>query len=230
MFSTCDAPSAVLIGHVPRGIETPESTMSVLEHAINKYRNRTLIYTVLGSSQLRLGWKFWQKHISDNINVFQLNLSEAKDFFSEDAQPATINTVLDCLREMRVSAVLTMDKFGALAIHSKSDDIYVAWPIVNAYDVVDSTGAGDAFAAGMVSVLSDIGPAFTENDFQLALVEGSRWAGATCTTIGGAGRAPGKELSAFVENNKKCKRNNVETRKPINMQELLTFIDLAFQS
>ncbi len=230
MYSICDAPSALLIGHVPRGLETPEATASVVEHAIDKYRNRTLIYTVLGSSQLRLGWRFWQNHISDNINVFQLNLAEAKSFFAEGDQPATINTVLERLREMQVSAVLTMDKFGALAIHSGSDDIYVAWPPVDADDVIDSTGAGDAFAAGMVSILSDIGPAFTAHDFVHALGEGSRWAGAACTTVGGAGRSPGKELSGFVENNESCKRNNVETRRPLNMQELLTFIDLAFRS
>lgn len=228
MYSICDAPSTLLIGHVPRGLESPESIASVVQYAIEKYRNRTLIYSVFGSSQLRLGWKYWEKQIADNIDIFQLNLSEAKRFFSDSDQPATIHTVLDCLRRMRVSAVLTMDKFGALAIHAESDDIYVAWPIVDANDVIDSTGAGDAFAAGMVSVLSDIGPAFTTHDFVHALVEASRWAGAACTTIGGAGCEPGKELASFVQNNANCKRNNVETRRPFNVQELLTFIDLAF--
>jgi len=228
LYSFCDSPSALLIGHIPRGNETPESTADVIDYLIKKYRNRTLIYTVLGSSQLQNGWQFWENHIRDSIDIFQLNLSEAKSFFSDGKNPATLKVVLEQLKKMNVSAVLTMDKFGAIATFSRSDDIYVAWPLIDSSDVYDTTGAGDAFAAGMISVLAGVGKNFSAHVFETALAEGSKWAAAACTTIGGSGRSPGKELSTFIEENPKCKDNNVETRKYDNTQELLRFVDLAY--
>ncbi len=229
LCATCATPSALLIGHVPRGREAVESTAEVVEHLIDKYRNRALIYSVFGSSQLHLGWEFWEKHIRDNIDIFQLNLSEAKSFFSDDGKASTTEAVLDRLRHLNTSAVLTMDRFGAIAINPQSDDIYMAWPLINSAEVVDSTGAGDAFAAGMISVLCDIGPGYTTHHFEQALAEGSRWAAAACTIQGGAGRSPGKELAAFIDSNERCRRNNIETRRHCSMQELLTFVDLAYE-
>ncbi len=228
LFAICDAPSALMIGHVPRGRETPEKTVEVLDYLIDRYRNRTLIYSVMGSSQLRLGWRFWEKHIRENMSVFQLNLSEAKSFFSADGKPCTTEAAIDHLKKMGVSAIITMDRFGAIATHSHSEDIYIAWPLVNAADVIDSTGAGDAFAAGAVSVLSEVGRGYSTHDFEHALAEGSRWAGAACTTLGGAGRSPGKELAAFVDKNPRSRSNNIETRRHCSLQELLTFVDLAY--
>lgn len=229
LYSVCDSPSTLMIGHVPRGKTTPEETAVVVEHLLDKYRNRTLIYTVFGSSQLKLGWKYWENHIRDNIDVFQLNLSEAKAFFSNEGKPATIEEILKHFRSMNIWAVITMGKFGAIAIHSGSDDIYVIWPLVNSMDVCDSTGAGDAFAAGMVSVLSDIGREFSIHDFEQALSEGSRWASAACLVRGGSGRFPKKELAEFIDGNDRSKYNNVETRRHRSLHEVLTFIDLAFQ-
>nr|VFK46564.1 MAG: Sugar or nucleoside kinase, ribokinase family [Candidatus Kentron sp. SD] len=228
LYSFCDSPSALLVGHVPRGNESPESIAEVLDYLLGKYRNRTLIYAVLGSSQLQLGWKFWETRIKDDIDIFQLNLSEAKRFFSDGDRPATVEIVLDHLREMNVSTVLTMDKFGAIATFSRSNDIFVVWPLIDSSDVYDSTGAGDAFAAGMISVLAGVGKGFSGHDFETALAEGAKWAGAACRTAGGSGYAPGKELSTFIENNTECKRNNVETRKYDNTRELLRLVDLAY--
>lgn len=229
IYSICNSPSALMIGHVPRGNTKPEEAAVVVDHLLEKYRNRTLIYAVFGSSQLRLGWKVWEKHIRENIDVFQLNLSEAKAFFSNKGKPATIEEILKHLMDMNVWAVITMDKFGAIAIHSGAKYIYVIWPLVKSIDVCDSTGAGDAFAAGMVSVLSDIGRGFIIHDFEQALSEGSRWAGAACLTRGGSGRSPGKELADFVDCNDHYKENNVETRKDRSLHEFLTLIDLAYQ-
>jgi sugar/nucleoside kinase (ribokinase family) len=228
LFSICKTPSALMIGHVPCGSETSESTAEVIDYLINKYKNKTLIYSVLGSSQLKLGWRFWEKHIRNNISVFQLNLSEAKFFFGDSGKPATTDNVLNKLRQMRVSAVLTVDKFGAIAIHSQSEDIYMALPVIDSADVLDSTGAGDAFAAGMASVLYDIGAGYTKYDFKQALAEGSRWASAACTIQGGAGRWPGKELAGFIDRNERCRYNNVEIRTYHSLREILTFLDRVY--
>ena len=89
-----------------------------------------------------------------------------------------------------------MDKFGAICSYKGgSDGIVISWPIDIA--VKDSTGAGDTFAAGVVSKLAGKSD-FSVYAFTEAIVEGRAWSAFACTMIEGAGEIPDKnELTRF---------------------------------
>ena len=78
----------------------------------------------------------------------------------------------------------------------------------------------------MVSVLNEFGKNYGKSDFENALSEGSRWASVACTSKGGAGKCPKKELADFIDKVPSYQKNNVETRS--QAVELMTFIDLAY--
>ena len=129
-----------------------------------------------------------------------------------------------------MSAVITLDRFGAIGIHKKEpDSIFISWPILEVKNVVDPTGAGDAFASGMVSYLcekSDLSP----NNFQSAIGTARLWAAYACRTYGGAGQCPDREtLEKFKEKVIPNQRRTVEVRNSDFAREIMTILNIAFQ-
>lgn len=223
-------PISVILGHIPTdGIGTRhpgECTRFIL----NRLPKDVLVYGVFGSSQLALSFKPWSRQL-DRIDIFQCNMEEAMRFFSQNNRKVSLRAIFGLLREKKMTAVLTMDRFGAIAVYKGRDYISVAWPLIPGDEVVDSTGAGDAFAAGTVSYLHNLnkGRDFTAENFEKALHHGSIWAAAACTTLGGCGEDPKKELSEFLKRHKNVAKISTERKKLATAQEFMNFIDLAYQ-
>ena len=105
----------------------------------------------------------------------------------------------------------------------------MAWPVLDVKKVIDPTGAGDAFAAGVTSYLSER-PKFTTSDFQSAIGVGRVWAAYACRTKGGAGDCPGqKDLLKFQSELDVTRVKAIEVRFRDFAGEVMTLLDIAFQ-
>ncbi len=215
----------IMIGHIQSDSVDGISTKKI----INRYHNRSLIYTVFGNSQIKHGLQFWENEgVFSNIDIFQLNMEEAKRFFVTENRSMTSEETLEWCRERELTAVLTLDKFGAIGTFRDFECVYVAYPLINENEVVDSTGAGDAFAAGMVSYLADKRE-FDDADFNKAMQQGRIWASCACKYVGGTGKQPAQELNQFIRDNPGYDRKTVEVKEIKHAQEILKFIDLIYQ-
>jgi sugar/nucleoside kinase (ribokinase family) len=61
---------------------------------------------------------------------------------------------------------------------------------------IDSTGAGDAFGAGLLSKLY-LKEAFSFSDFFIAIVEARIWAAYACNSFGGVGNCLGEKYFKY---------------------------------
>ena len=217
----------VMIGHIQSDKKSGTSTKEIL----NRYQNRALIYTVLGNSQIGHGLDFWEKeeeNIFNYIDVFQLNMEEAKRLFRNGQCSMTSEQILEWFRKKKLSAVLTLDKFGAIGTYRDSEYVYVAYPLLSEREVIDSTGACDAFPAGMVSYLGN-NRDFDDVGFSKAMQKGRLWASCACKHVGGTGKQPSSHLKEFIRKNPGYDKKNIEVREVNHTQELLKFIDLIYQ-
>lgn len=228
-------PRVVMIGHIyadngkHKDLERGECTIAIL----NKFHNRSLILANFGNSQIKHMSKFWEEHLS-KINVFQLNIKEAKKFFQDRDDVNTLTDIIKWFKNKKVNAVITLDKFGAIATHRDYEGVIIAWPIISATQVKDTTGAGDAFAAGMASVLCE-NNSVKDIHFQSALKVARLWAAESCKHIGASGKCPNKK---DIEEYQQCLQNEaVEFSRPItpiatmsmgSAYDILSLIDIAF--
>jgi sugar/nucleoside kinase (ribokinase family) len=229
-------PRVVMIGHIyaddeEYGAETAgECTISI----INRFRNRALIYANFGNSQIRHRSGFWKEHLR-KIDVFQLNIREAKNFFQDDCSVVTLADIIKWFMNERINAVITLDKFGAVATHRSDDNgVFIAWPIIRRKHVKDTTGAGDAFAAGMASVLCE-NPEVTFSQFQKALDVARSWAAEACTHEGASSFCPNaKDIEDYGEAlRKEAKETGIPLAPVAHMgmnsaYDILSLIEIAF--
>lgn len=225
-------PTAVMVGHIQSDGKkiNPQNPGETTKFVIEKYHEQSLIYTNFGNSQINLGLDYWLDTIP-NIDIFQLNLEEAKRFFSKDLDnKKSLHDIVEKLRDLDTTAIITLDRFGAIGIHRElKNSIIIAWPLLDVKNVVDPTGAGDAFAAGVVSYLCER-PDFSTSDFQSAIGTGRVWAAYACTSIGGAGDCPSqKKLSKFQSEIDKKGVKAIEVRFRDFAGEVMTLLDIAFQ-
>lgn len=227
-----NTPAAVLIGHIQSdaegtGSDGPgESTKMVIERYAGK---GPLIYAALGSSQLDLGLDFWEDHLCD-VGVFQLNAREAKRFLASGRKSPSVYDIIARFQEMRLTLAITMDHYGAIVTCRDDRNLFVTRPLLRASSVVDSTGAGDAFAAGAVSILRSYRSEFTSAHLQTAIGEGLEWAACACMNWGGVGEDPAEELSRFRRQHPECCRYLPTWRETNHARELLDWIDLGYAS
>ena len=96
-------------------------------------------------------------------------------------------------------------------------------------EVVDTLGAGDAFAAGMLSILSQKNSISYEN-FGRAMAEGNIWAACACQMLGGTGANPSNQVSALrYKLGERCE-DEIETMDIDHAKKIIRFIDLAYQN
>ena len=227
-----DVPGAIMIGHIHSDNsdclfgEDGGST----KYLVNRYKKKCLIYSNFGNSQIQLGLDFWKNELGD-IDVFQLNIAEARKFFlGEDETEPGLPKLVDIIRKMKITAVITIDRFGAIGLHrDKPDKLIFAWSLIGVNDIVDTTGAGDAFAAGMVSRLLDAG----ENDFTAfhqAMEVARNWSAYACTRLGGSADCPNQdELSRFVARYSSNTKSIVESVPREEAEKYLKLIDTDYQ-
>jgi len=223
------SPSAVMIGHLHSDSldSNSKDPGRCTKTIIDAFQGKSLIYANLGNSQLQLGYEFWE-HSFRHIDILQLNIAEAKQFFSGTSESSkTLPDILDLLLKNRMSAVITIERFGAIGIHKDNTNALVlAWPLIEINDIIDTTGAGDAFAAGMVSRLAG-NTKVSFHDFLEAMERASFWSAYACTTLGGSGECPGKhELEEFYRRYSAIRKKTVETRDKYSAEEFIKLIDV----
>jgi sugar/nucleoside kinase (ribokinase family) len=96
--------------------------------------------------------------------------------FQSTAPTASAVTAAGALARGALYAVITLGEFGSECFGP--DDVHIRQPALPV-DVVDTTGAGDSFIAGFVSVFARTG------DPAGAMVTGREWATRTCGHVGG---------------------------------------------
>ena len=222
-----DVPSvgALIIGHIHNDRKeinphaTDLSTLYALDHF---QKTETLIYANFGASQLEYGFDFWKSHLS-KIDILQLNIHELRDFLTPNTQ-VSLPALVEMIQALDITMIITLDQFGAMGImKGVKDTIFMARPIKETTHFVDSTGAGDAFCAGMLSKLKGK-KRFAQEDFMEAMERGRSWATYACRSYGGANHCPSPyEIVAYhqerTKNNKVIRYNNGA------MQDVIALID-----
>jgi len=224
-------PAMIMVGHIQSDGANinPKNQGESSKFLINHFHERSQLFCNFGSSQIALGYEFWKNDLA-KIDVLQLNLEEAKRFFSSNDEKKSLQQIVEAIHELKITAIITLDRFGALGIHKEQQTSFIlAWPIIDVHEVVDPTGAGDAFAAGVVSQLCN-NPDFTIDEFQASIRIGRLWAAIACKTIGGVGDCPTpQELNEFDQWLVDKGAREVEIRESEHAAEIMSLIDIAFQ-
>jgi sugar/nucleoside kinase (ribokinase family) len=222
-------PGAVLIGHL--NCDGPSFSTSspgeCTKTIIEKYYGRCPIFVNFGNSQLELGYDFW-KDVLPRVSMMQFNLSEARQFFTEAARDTSLEALVDFLMKEGMTSVITIDRFGAIGSYKDGrNGIILAWPLIDMEQICDPTGAGDAFAAGMVSQ-SKSRIDFTFQEFHASIEVGRTWAAFACTTLGGSSGTPDQiALNRFLEKRNSNAWRPIEIHSRSSAEQIMRLIDTA---
>lgn len=219
------AVGAVMIGHLHCDRErAPGLAGRVTEHVVEACRAQgTPIFANFGSSQFRAGADRWASVLPE-LACFQLDIQEVRAFLSGPVGSwPSLREVLDYFAE-RCTVVVTMERMGAVGRLKGSENVVHTWPY--AIEPTDTTGAGDAFGAGLVSAMLQR-PIEDDESLRAAMDRGGLFAAYACTTRGGADRCPTRAtLEAFHAENARVLATEVA---PVNTSgKMLRLLDLAF--
>ena len=239
---------AVMIGHIYADGDNVKLGQEgeITKKIIDKYADRNIVlFTNFGRSQYRLGHKFWKKTLQ-KVTIFQLALDEAREFFSQDGSIISLQNMIEWFQDNEITAVITMDEAGAIAtLGSKKYGVIFARPYDLGKDDLDTTGAGDAFGAGLVSYFVDKIVKFGEDsrrnnkkdwhqiisigDFGDAIEQARHWAAYCCTTLGAASDCPDtKELDDFIYSLEEQAPAPVQTVPLRSLDDFLWLIDRVY--
>jgi len=207
--------TSLIIGHI-RCKKDLNATTLAIEYFKNK---NTLIYANFGNTQIQHKYSFWKSYLI-HIDFLQLNINEYKKFF----ETTSLSLIIKQLQQININAIITLENYGLLAIMKDNNQkIFLARSIDLEDKFVDSTGAGDALCAGVVSQL-DQKKSFNENEFIKALEIGRSWAIYACTSFGGANNCPDTiEIEQF--HNKINKDNEIVIYEGAQIKDLIALID-----
>jgi len=235
---------AVMIGHIyaDRPGLSPGYEGWITRTLIDRYRDRAILFANFGESQYCLGSAFWEDTLPA-LTVFQLSIGEARGFFGRCAvngaravgPSPSLSEMIRWFQERRITAVITLDRFGAVATYRGRAGVFFA-PAFDLDSFEDSTGAGDAFGAGLVHTLCHLAPACAGGEvscdaFGAALKRARMWAAHACTTRGAASYCPSREeLDAFEEG---LRRNDqdpegIECRDLASWESIFRILDRAY--
>jgi sugar/nucleoside kinase (ribokinase family) len=190
---------AAMIGHVYAdrpGVCTAQGG-SITRQVIRALQGRAILFANFGESQYCLGPSFWEEELRA-LTVFQLSVEEARQFFDKCGRAASEDSAqVRWFQSREVTAVLTLDRFGAVATFRGFEGVLFA-PAFELDNYEDSTGAGDAFGAGLVHSLCLAGAPPTLDGFYAAIKMARLWSAHACTTRGATSHCPSQaELEAF---------------------------------
>ena len=220
---------AVMIGHIysDHPDVSPGAAGGITRSLIETYSGRALIYANLGASQLSLGADFWEPYLP-MVDVFQLSLGEVRTFFRNHPAVRSLADIIHWFRERHITAVITLDKFGAIATYRDgAEGVIFDWPF-DLESVVDSTGAGDAFAAGFTATLFEH-PGEQFPGFLRSIQAASIWGAYACTSLGGAQDCPDRDtLARFSAKIINRKFAQVEVKNLTDADLILKLLDKAY--
>ncbi len=175
---------ALMIGHIPFS----EGVSEFVSKAIQKFNEEAVIFMNFGFTQFSLGFYFWEK-ILNRTDILQINLTEAQQFFFTNTKhKLRIKRIIKKLRSFPFTSVLTLGKRGAIVLSKFTDAAIWVKPFPS-LKILDYTGAGDAFGAGLINGLAGK-KNFTQNDLSHSLLLARLFAAYACTTFGGALNCP----------------------------------------
>lgn len=182
--------NAVLIGHIHH--DNPEinhvSPAQTTKYILTLFKGKAIIYANFGESQICLGHLFWKDYLKC-IDIFQLSLSEAKEFFKSNKSISTLKDILTWFMSNDITSIITLGEKGAVATFKGLKGKVVICNPVNMSSVVDTTGAGDAFSAGMVASLYRK-KIIILSDFIEAMNVARLWSAYACMSMGAARDCP----------------------------------------
>jgi sugar/nucleoside kinase (ribokinase family) len=215
--------ASLLIGHVPMDCQEGREgrvTRQILSMVPDDW------FTMFnpGHRQYQLGVHFWEEALR-KVDLIQLNLSEIKTFFDESGLPSALPRMIDYLGERSLSVVITLNKFGAIGMYRGDTDRMIITPPMPVIDLVDPTGAGDAFASGIVASLGG-DKSFSFDALLSAIQTGRLWASYACTTLGASDGCPTRDqLHGF---NRKIKQGE-NAQRVIDRSEAQKYFEMLEQ-
>ncbi len=195
-------PRAVMIGHIHADRDAaPGKSGALTERLLDQAADwQSPVFANPGSSQFRLGPEWWAPRL-DRVSCFQLQIEEMRELCRElwNGASAPLPVILDWFAP-HCTVIVTLERMGAVGRLRGSNSTVIAWPYGLAPgEIIDTTGAGDAFGAGVVASMVHR-PLNDDAALEAALALGSVFASYSCTTRGGASDCPGKDdLDLFVE-------------------------------
>jgi sugar/nucleoside kinase (ribokinase family) len=217
---------SVMIGHITLDSDSRKPGL-ITRMVIDAFYDRFLMFANFGNCQIQHGIDFWQEDLK-RIDLLQLNFDEIKKMFRCGNQFNSLYEIIAWLRNHSITAVITLSKFGAIGTYEDGEDgIILAWPL-DIGEIVDPTGAGDAFAAGMITSLRGQKD-FTFQHFLSAIERGRLWASYACTTIGACSNCPDRDtLDDYIRRNSRLSNKYLEITDSINSEPIMNLIERAY--
>jgi sugar/nucleoside kinase (ribokinase family) len=221
-----DLTGSIMIGHITQD-HNDRLPGEITRSIIDANADQAFLFANFGAGQLRHGIDFWEDDLK-RVDLVQLNLGEIRQLFEHDHKDISLQAILKWLRNRSISAVITLSRFGAIGTFGDGNDgIILAWPLQTGKPA-DPTGAGDAFAAGMVASLKG-NKNFSFDELKAAVATGRLWASYACTTIGASGKCPTiKDLAEFASKHTAPAKKDIEVTSSVNAERILDLFDKAY--
>ena len=200
-----------------------------LQHTATATFNSVLLLILanLGNSQIVMGYDFWKDEI-EAIDILQLHIEEMKILFASNNKELKLTEIIDILIEKKISAIVTLDEFGAVCTFKDAGDRIIIAPPFELGNIVDPTGAGDAFAAGLIATLAQ-SPTISFSNLYSAVDDARFWAAKACLSLGGSSTCPQRsELDDFKAQLQKREDNSLEFKKKSEADKYLRIIEKAY--
>jgi sugar/nucleoside kinase (ribokinase family) len=224
-------PGAVMIGHIysDKSNGHPHVPGECTRYIIDRWQGKAPIFLNLGHSQIELGIEFWEDAFKQ-ATVIQMNIWEYKNLMKKGERLPSLREIIDWFTDRKINGVISMGRFGALGTYGDGKDgLIYGQSLLPPEMVMDTTGAGDAFAAGLAAVLTGKND-FTFPDFHKAMAEAGIWASFACTTYGGSGSCPDSPaLETFLREVDGDQQTSVRMIKKESAGPMLDMMDLLYR-
>ena len=136
-----------------------------------------------------------------------------------------LSQMIEWFRIRKINAIVTSGRFGAIGTFEDGEEGIVFAPPIKLNRFVDSTGAGDAFMAGLTSKIYKAN-ALTFQGYYDAIAEARTWAAYACTTLGAASNCPSRnKLEELKAQYLSGENNRIEIVPAKEAQKILNTFD-----
>ena len=217
----------VVVGHLQ--CDDDKSIEDCTSFIVNRYSKDCPVVLAPGRTQIERRFDHWEEDLK-KVSVLKMNLREARRLLrlpSEDR--ISLAKIIDRLQSSHITTLITFGKFGAIGTFKNEESVTITSSMLS-FQVKDTTGAGDAFAAGMAAKL--IGKTVIAiPDFVAAIGEGRTWAAYSCQQEGASRECPSMPI---LDNFRK--QHGLDRYSPVPIvdsdqrRHLLDLIDYAFDT